>query len=68
MKEIRQTIEYEGNNHHELQRDLRDWHRDHPFTSGMDWQFQYMWARLSDEDTLLFCIKHPQYTDRFINV
>ena len=65
MKEIRQSIEYEGNNHHELQRALKDWHQDHKFSTGLDWSFQYMWATMTDEDCLLFCIKHPQFADRF---
>lgn len=68
MKIIRQSIEYEGDRHHELQRALRDWHQQHPFKSGLDWGMQTMWATMNDEDALLFCIKYPQFAGRFTSV
>lgn len=68
MKKITQSMEYEGNNHGALTRALRDWHSQHPFATGIDWQFQYMWAELEDQDCLAFCLKHPEYADRFKQV
>lgn len=68
MKRITQTMEYEGNTGYELTAVLKDWHKLHPFQSGIDWQFQYMWAILDDEDCLAFCLKHPQFAHRFKQV
>ena len=68
MKIIRQSIEYEGHNHHQLQRDLQAWHRQHPFQSGLDWGMQTMWATMTDEDCLAFLLKYPQYIGRFQDV
>ena len=68
MKRITQTMEYEGTNGYELTAVLKDWHTEHPFQSGIDWQFQYMWAELEDEDCLAFCLKHPQFAHRFRTV
>lgn len=67
MKTITQSIEYEGTNHKELGWALQDWHREYPFATGIDWQFQYMWATMTDEDCLAFCLRHPEYADRFKN-
>jgi hypothetical protein len=65
MKKITQTMEYELNNGYELTTNLRDWYAQHPFNSGIDWEFQYMYAILEDEDCLAFCLLHPQWAHRF---
>lgn len=65
MKQIRSSIEYEGSNDSELRRDLQAWHSQHPFNSGIDWQSQYQWATMTDEDCLAFCLKYPQYSNKF---
>lgn len=65
MKTIIQTIAYEGANDSKLRSDLSDWHKQHPFANGFDWEFEYLWATMTDEDCLAFCLKHPEYSDRF---
>ena len=65
MRRITQTMEYEGNNHGQLTSALRDWHTKHPFQTGIDWQFQYMWADLEDQDAFAFILKYPEYADKF---
>lgn len=66
MKTITQSIEYEGPNHSDLRDDLRAWHSQYPLLdNGIDWQFQYMWATMTDEDCLAFCLRHPEYAERF---
>ena len=65
MKTITQSIEYEGPNSSQIRTDLQAWHHQYPFATGIDWQFQYMWATMTDLDCLAFCLKHPEYADRF---
>jgi hypothetical protein len=60
-------MEYEGPNHSQLRDDLREWHKQHPFDNGIDWQSQYMWAIMEDEQAFAFLLKHPQYITRFTN-
>ena len=48
-----------------LQRDLQAWHRQHPFKNGVDYEFEYYWATMTDEDCLAFCLKHPEHINRF---
>lgn len=67
MKRITQSMSYEGSNDSDLRTALREWHKNFPFRSGIDWQFQYYWAELEDEDCLLFCLRHPEYKERFKN-
>lgn len=69
MKRITQTLEYEGDNRYELTTNLRDWHKLHPLADqGVDFEFQYMYADLEDEDCLAFCLLHPQWAHRFKDV
>jgi len=67
MKQIRQSMDYEGTNHRQLGWALQDWHSQFPFANGIDWEFQYMWATMTDEDAFAFCLLHPEYADRFTN-
>ena len=68
MKQITQNMDYEGTNSSQLRDDLREWNQQHPFSNGIDWQYQYMWATMTDEDCLAFCLLHPQYAHRFRSV
>ena len=70
MKKITQSIEYDGLPFHttNLHLDLQRWHHQHPFQTGMDWEFQCFWAVLDDENAFAFCLRHPQYADRFKDV
>ena len=70
MKKITQSIEYEGLPfaNTELHQALKDFHTNHPFATGIDWEFQYYWALMTDEDCLAFCLKYPQYNTRFKTV
>lgn len=69
MKRIQQSMDYEGPNEHQLRRDLTAWNHQHPVKdSGIDWEFQYMWAHMTDQDCLAFCLKYPQYSNKFKDV
>ena len=69
MKQIRQSLDYEGPNSTELRRDITAWQHQHPtVNNGVDWQFKYMYATMTDEDAFAFTLKYPQYADRFTNV
>jgi hypothetical protein len=67
MKKITQSIEYEGLplEHTDLHSALREWHSQHPFQTGIDWQFQTMWAVMEDQDAFAFCLKYPEFANRF---
>lgn len=69
MKMITQSIEYEGNNDYQLRKDLTAWDHEHPIKdSGIDWEFQRLWAVMTDQDAFAFCLKHPEYQGRFTQV
>jgi hypothetical protein len=68
MKQIRQSMDYEGPNSSELRQALQQWHVQHSFDAGIDWQYQYMYATMTDEDCLAFCLKYPQFANRFRTV
>lgn len=69
MKKITQTLQYEVDQRYELTNNLSDWHKQHPLAdNGVDFEFQYMWATMTDEDCLAFCLLHPQWADRFTTV
>ena len=69
MKRITANIYYEGNNADagHLRDSLKDLWLEHPFATGVDWDFQVFWATMTDEQCLMFLLKHPEYTDRFSN-
>jgi hypothetical protein len=68
MKKITQTLEYDDDLRYELSANLSDWHKQHPFQNGVDWDFQLLWAVMEDEDALAFVLKHPQWAHRFTTV
>lgn len=68
MKMITQSIEYEGMNHQQLNYRLREFHEQEPFSTGFSWENQFLWATMTDEQCLMFCLKYPEYTDRFRQV
>ena len=68
MQRITQSLDYEGTNHHELNHRLKEFHNEHPFESGFDWEYQYLWATMTDDDCLIFCLKYPEYAPRFKEV
>lgn len=68
MKMITQSIEYEGNNASKLKTALKEFHELQLFATGVDWESQYLWATMSDEQALIFCLKYPQYAGRFTTV
>ena len=68
MKQIRSSMEYEGLNNSKLKDDLRAWHAEHPFVTGIDWPNQYMYATMTDMNCFAFILKHPEYAERFFNV
>ena len=67
MMRITASLEYDGLpfSNTKLSQDLKEFHSKYPFQMGMNWEFQYFYADLQDEDCLAFCLKHPQYATRF---
>ena len=67
MMLLQQDMNYEDANEpvKQLVADLKAWHQDHPFANGVDWARQPYWAKMEDADCLAFCLKHPEYTERF---
>jgi hypothetical protein len=68
MKRITQSIEYEGTNHQALINALKDFFDQEPFANGFDWQHQYLWATMTDEQSMMFLLKHPEFIGRFTTV
>jgi hypothetical protein len=68
MKRITQTIQYDDDLRYELSANLSDWHKIHPFRSGVDFEFEFIWADMEDHDALAFCLKYPQWAHRFRTV
>jgi|TARA_R110000868_G_scaffold402314_1_gene678525 hypothetical protein len=56
------------NSPNKLQRDLQAWFTLHPFSNGFDPDFEYFWAKMSDEDCIMFCLKYPEYAEMFKEV
>jgi len=69
MKRITQSLEYDNDHRYELTANLGDWHKLHPLADqGVDFEYQYMYADMTDEDCLAFCLLHPQWADKFKDV
>ena len=70
MMLLQQDMNYEGDNGEvkRLVADLKSWHQEHPYPNGVDWAAQTYWAKMTDEDFLLFSIKHPNHTAKFRKV
>jgi len=67
MMLITAPLEYEGLqfDYHILSTELKEFHQDYPFATGLDWSQQEFWAKMPDELALMFCLKYPQYTHLF---
>jgi len=70
MMRITASLEYDGLpfSNGELYQDLKEFHSQHPFATGMEWEHQYFYADMQDQDAFAFILKHPQYMNRFKNV
>ena len=70
MMKITQDMDYEGENEpvKKLVDDLRTFHRDSPFATGIDWQWQLYWATMTYEQAFAFVLKHPEYIKRFTRI
>jgi hypothetical protein len=69
MKKITQTLEYAEDQRYELTANLSNWHKLHPLAdNGVDFELQYLWATMTDEDCLAFCLLHPQWAHKFKDV
>jgi hypothetical protein len=47
---------------------LKDYHEYSPFATGIDRVWQLYWATMSDEQALVFIMKHPEYEHRFTKI
>lgn len=70
MMKITQDMDYEGENQpvKKLVDDLREYHSQSPFATGIDWQWQQYWATMTDEQAFAFILKHPEYIKRFTRI
>jgi len=70
MMKITQDMDYEGLDYpvKKLVADLKEYHENSPFATGIDWQWQTYWATMTDEQALVFILKHPEYENRFRKV
>jgi hypothetical protein len=70
MKKITQTLYPEGDNKtaYYLRNCLKEFFDQEAFDTGVDWQFEYLWAVMTDSQCLMFCLKHPEFTTRFKEV
>lgn len=48
-----------------LMADMKEWYYQHPFRNGINWEFEYYWARMTDEQAFAFLLKHPEHSHRF---
>jgi hypothetical protein len=64
---IKETLHTEGWNAaaQQLTYRLKEFHKDSSFDSGIDWGTQTMWATMTKEQCVVFCLKYPEYADRF---
>ena len=70
MMTIYQDMDYQGDDLpvKKLVDDLKEFHSHSPFATGIDQAWQLYWATMTDEQALLFIIKHPEYETRFTNI
>jgi len=70
MRLLQQDMNYEGDNApvKRLVADLKAWHQERPFANGVNWAAQVYWAKMTEEDFLLFSLKHPEHTEKFKQV
>lgn len=67
MRLITQTIYTEGGNPEAnlLKAHLREHYDVDPFITGVDWPNECIWAKLTEEQHIMFVLKNPQYAGRF---
>ena len=67
MMKITQDMDYEGANYpsKKLMADLKEFNETNKFSYGIDWEWQLFWAKMTDEQALVFILKHPEYEQRF---
>lgn len=70
MMTIKQDMNYEGADEpvKKLVADLKEYHEQSQFATGIDWQWQLYWATMTDEQALVFILKHPEYEHRFTKI
>jgi hypothetical protein len=64
---IRENLYTEGSNPNavKLKQCLKEFFTQESFDNGIDWSMQVLWATMTDEQCVVFCLKHPEYIDRF---
>jgi len=68
MMKITQTMTYEQTTLKQalaLKQALKEFHETSPFKTGIDWEFKYLWATMTDEQAFAFILKHPEYENIF---
>lgn len=65
--QITQPVYTEGPNADvkQLNTALKEFFLREPFSNGFDWEYQYLWATMTDEQCIMFVLKYPQYAGRF---
>ena len=67
---IQENLYTEGHNKsaQQLTHRLKEFFIQEPFDNGLDWSTQTLWAKMSNEQAILFCLKYPEYAERFMQV
>ena len=47
---------------------LKKWHEVNPFATGINWAQQLYWAKMTDENFMLFAFLHPGIAQQFRKV
>ena len=68
MMKITADLYPEGQAHQPLVRALKEFFDQHTFDNGLDWQWQQLWAVMTDQQCMMFCLKYPQYQHMFRKV
>ena len=70
MMQIKENLYTEGHNEGArlLSHRLKEFFDQEPFANGLDWDTQLLWATMSKEQCTMFCLKYPEYADRFKEV
>ena len=67
MMLLQEDLYTEGHNESakQLTHRLKEFFTQEPFANGLDWNTQTLWAKMTKEQCFKFCLKYPEYTDRF---
>jgi hypothetical protein len=70
MMLLQQDMNTEGDEQEvkEMVAALKAWHQVNPFATGINWAAQVYWAKMTEENFMLFAILHPSIALKFKKV